>query len=240
LIYLENFEFEYDPFPYGVGANVFSANDYERLACSYPSMELFKFMQYHGDKWSLSEVNNPKFYFEFIEKNDAWRKLYGDIKDESFMVKTLEMLKENYIDLGIDEKSFGKKNLVDLIKRTKKIKTRFEFSMMSAEGGNILPHTDSPQKIITFVFSMPLEHEWNDEWGGGTDILRPLDIKRNFNYLNNYLNFDEVNTLTTTPYKPNQGMIFIKTFNSLHSVRPMTGPKSVMRKTLTLNIEMVG
>lgn len=240
MICLENFEFEYDPFPYGIGVNMFSDSDYKKLSSSYPPIELFKFMQYHGDKWSLSELNNPQLYFEFIKKNDVWRRLYSDVKDRCFVAKTLELLKENYIDLGIDEKNLSNTNLVDLIKRTKKIKTRFEFSMMSAEGGHILPHTDSPQKIITFVFSMPLEHEWNDGWGGGTDILRPINMRQNFNYMNKYLAFDEVCQLKAIPYKPNQGMIFIKTFNSLHGVSAMAGPKSIMRKTLTLNIEMVG
>jgi hypothetical protein len=44
--------------------------------------------------------------------------------------------------------------------------------------------------------------------------------------------------LETYPFQPNQAVMFVKTFNSWHSVRPMTGTGSkAMRKTLTINIE---
>jgi hypothetical protein len=44
--------------------------------------------------------------------------------------------------------------------------------------------------------------------------------------------------LHTYPFQPNQVIVFVKTFNSWHSVRPMTGTGSKhLRKTLTINIE---
>ena len=43
--------------------------------------------------------------------------------------------------------------------------------------------------------------------------------------------------LRTVPFLPNQAMLFIKTFNSLHGVQPMKGPETRLRRTLTLNIE---
>jgi hypothetical protein len=44
--------------------------------------------------------------------------------------------------------------------------------------------------------------------------------------------------LDTFEFTPNQVVVFVKTFNSWHSVRPMTGAGSpLMRKTLTINIE---
>ena len=40
------------------------------------------------------------------------------------------------------------------------------------------------------------------------------------------------------PFEPNQAVIFVKTYNSWHSVRPMQGAGSkAMRRTLTINIE---
>jgi hypothetical protein len=122
-------------------------------------------------------------------------------------------------------------------RKSSNLKARFEFSMMSAAGGHIHPHTDSPQKHITLVVSMVRPGEWDQAWGGGTDRMRPLDPSNNFNFLNRYLEFDQVETIGTMPYEPNQCVIFIKTFNSLHAVKPMSGPKAVMRRTLTINIE---
>jgi len=68
--------------------------------------------------------------------------------------------------------------------------------------------------------------------------VRPADSRRNYNWLNDNVPFEEVETLGSYEFAPNQCVVFIKTFNSLHCVRPMTGSgNSSMRKTLTINIE---
>jgi hypothetical protein len=91
------------------------------------------------------------------------------------------------------------------------------------------------------VMSMAREDEWNSAYGGATEVLRPKDIRRNYNFMNQQMEFDEVETLRVFEYQPNQCVVFIKTFNSLHGVRPMTGRGSnLMRKTLTVNIERLG
>jgi hypothetical protein len=44
--------------------------------------------------------------------------------------------------------------------------------------------------------------------------------------------------LDTYEFGPNQLILFVKTFNSWHSVRPMKGKGSKqLRRTLTINIE---
>ena len=44
--------------------------------------------------------------------------------------------------------------------------------------------------------------------------------------------------LHTYEFRPNQAVVFVKTFNSWHSVRPMSAHGSkLLRKTLTINIE---
>jgi hypothetical protein len=56
--------------------------------------------------------------------------------------------------------------------------------------------------------------------------------------MNRLADFDEMEVLDTFEFTPNQGVIFVKTFNSWHSVRPMTGHGSdALRRTLTVNIE---
>jgi hypothetical protein len=50
--------------------------------------------------------------------------------------------------------------------------------------------------------------------------------------------FGEMEVIDTFDFTPNQAVIFVKTFNSWHSVRPMQGNGSgAMRRTLTINIE---
>ncbi len=234
-------QFEYEPFPIGLIRGIFEPSLYERLVDTFPPIEIFRFMQNHGDKWSLSELNNRDHYYQFLRTNDDWRRVYDEVKGSDFIPQVLESLARSKIELGLTPSAHGRvlrklRNLI-LGRKSGGLRARFEFSMMSAAGGNILPHTDSPQKHITLVLSFVRPGEWDQAWGGGTDRLRPLDPSDNFNFLNRYLRFDQVETLGTMAYEPNQCVIFIKTFNSLHDVKPMTGPKEVMRRTLTLNIE---
>jgi len=222
-------------------SQVFEPSLYEHLVETFPPIEIFRFMQTHGDKWSLSELNHPDHYHRFLRANDDWRRVYDQVKSNSFIAQVLHVLAQSKIELGLNHGSHTStlRRLRDkLLHRTShNLKARFEFSMMSAAGGHILPHTDSPQKHITLVLSMTRPGEWNPAWGGGTDRMRPLDPSNNFNFVNRYLGFDQVETIGTMPYNPNQCVIFIKTFNSLHAVKPMRGPATAMRRTLTINIE---
>jgi hypothetical protein len=82
------------------------------------------------------------------------------------------------------------------------------------------------------------EGEWNPAFGGGTDVNRPKDVRLAYNELNRQARFEDMEVLDTFEFTPNQGVVFVKTFNSWHSVRPMTGNGSdAMRRTLTINIE---
>ena len=118
-------------------------------------------------------------------------------------------------------------------------RSRFEFSMLPAHGGCVLPHTDGIWKLVTLVVSVVREGEWREEYGGGIDVNVPRDIRRNYNWMNEQLSFDEVEVLDTFAYLPNQAVVFVKTFNSLHSVRPMRAEEEgLMRRTLTINIEV--
>jgi hypothetical protein len=243
LMDLRRAQFEYEPYPIGIIRNVFDSSLYRRLVESFPAVELFRFMQTHGDKWSLSELNNRDNYHQFLRSNSDWRRVYDEVKSSDFIARILGILIQSKIDLGLIPAAGS--NAIRMLRNKVLgrglggLRARFEFSMMSAAGGHILPHTDSPQKKITLVMSMVQPGEWDQNWGGGTDRMRPLDPSENFNFLNRYLRFDQVETIGSMAYEPNQCVIFIKTFNSLHGVRPMQGPREIMRRTLTVNIESV-
>ena len=242
--------FIYEPYPIGVAPEILESDFYQRLVDSFPPQELFDFMPLHGNKYSLSELNNPNAYHQYVRSNEPWREFHRWIKRREFPSEILAMLCQHNIDLDVptvdgNGASAEPSVLAKLTRRRQApprsgLGARFEFSMLPAEGGFIKPHTDSPQKIITLVIAILPPGEWNPSFGGGTEVLRPRDIKNNYNYKNRYLEFDEVETLATFDYKPNNCVIFIKTFNSLHGVRPMkaTDPK-LMRKTLTINIESI-
>ena len=110
--------------------------------------------------------------------------------------------------------------------------------MLPVDGGHVLPHTDSPGKIVTLIVSILEDDEWDPAFGGGTDLNRHKDPERSFNRLNRQGRFEDMEVIDTFDFQPNQAVMFVRTFNSWHSVRPMTGTgSSAMRRTLTINIE---
>lgn len=258
MLRLENTEFIYEPYPVGLAKGVFEDNYYQSLVKTFPPKDNFVFMEYLGNKYSLSELNNADIYHKYIISCQPWHDFYKWVKSKNFINYIFKVLENNNVDLGIHNYSVGKvqgksatfKDIFrqfsfDLAKESSlskpKLSARFEFSMLPANGGYIKPHTDAPGKIITLVIPMVNEGDWSHSWGGGTEIMRPKDVTKSFNLLNKQLEFNEVQTVETFDFSPNQCLIFVKTFNSLHAVRPMKGDNSsFMRSTLTINIETKG
>lgn len=239
-------QFEYEPYPVCYIPNFLSEADYKALSESYPPLEMFKHKPLLGDKYSLAEFkNNEQFYHTFLKANPCWRDFYEKIKTKAFIEEVLSFLRDRHIDLGIRRFWYCKKlaqkrrSWFTRIVNKRVLRSRFEFAIMPANGGHILPHTDDKRKFITMVFSFIKPGEWNPSWGGGTDVLKPKDRARTYNQVNYQLPFDQVEVVKTFPFNPNQCVLFIKTYNSWHSVQPMTGPATGLRKTVTLNIEDV-
>lgn len=244
----DDLSFKYDPFPIGLAKPLMDDATYRRLVENYPPIERFQFMPKLGNKYALSERFNPKVYHDVIRNEPVWKDFHGWLNSTDFLNSILAALKQHNIDLGYDTSRGAYKRLRSLMKDIKqgeispkavRLKTRFEFSMLPADGGHIKPHTDSRSKVITLVVSMlDDDGEWDPAWGGGTDVNVPKDMTRVFNDLNEQGEFADMDVLDSFDFTPNQGVIFVRTFNSWHSVRPMKGfGSTAMRKTLTINVE---
>ena len=220
---LHQVDFRYEPFPMGWAADVISPGYYEQLAACWPPERLFAYKPGLGNKYSLSSVNNPEQYHAFLERSEPWQMLYRLVKSEAFIEYVLECLRNHNIDLGLT---------------ADQLNSRFEFSMLSGNGGNIVPHTDAPQKVITLVIYIVRPGEWNPAYGGGTSALKPKDVRKTYNDLNIQLGFNEVECLYTYPFVPNGCVVFIKTFNSYHAVYPIMGREDLPRRSLTINLEL--
>lgn len=249
MFHFDHAHFRYEPYPICAIPEVLDPGTYKALVESYPPIELFTTLPEVGNKYVLSEKYNGRAYRRFIASTPVWKELHDWIKSEAFIDAVDELLKRSGVDVGLKayRASFPvrwKKLLRDLFVHRRlprvhpQLYTRFEFSMLPSDGGCVIPHTDSPGKLITLVVSMVGEGEWDPSLGGGTDVNRPKDMRRSYNELNRNVAFEDVEVLHTFEFLPNQCVLFIKTFNSLHSVRPMAvpGPRR-MRRTLTINIE---
>jgi hypothetical protein len=237
----------YDPYPVGVITPVFDQSFYQELLRLFPPLELFKFLPRFGNKYSLSDKNHPQKYEAYIASKPVWRELYKYVKSDDFIFSLIDLLRDSKVDLGIRrETQTLNSRWMTILKHVKRgqlpisrapIYSRFEFSALPASGGYVVPHTDSPGKFITLVITMTDGQDWNENWGGGTDILKPKDPSDTYNYFNRQLDYQQCDVLRTVNFLPNQAMLFVKTFNSLHGVQPMSGPEGSLRRTLTINIE---
>jgi len=241
----DHLEFRYEPFPIGLAKPLIEPGLYKEMLAGYPDREWFMYLEKLGHKYSLSEHFNPKTFRKFLDANPLWNDFNRWIKSRDFTRGVIDALARRSLDIGYDPdmtvlKQWRKRltHRGRLNCSASRLISRFEFSMLPADGGNIKPHTDSPSKIITLVVSMVDEGEWDPAFGGGTDVNQAKDVRRNFNQTNDQGRFEDMDVIDTFEFTPNQAVIFIRTFNSWHSVRPMTGKGSdAMRKTLTINIE---
>lgn len=241
-------EMRFDPFPIGIAAPVFAPATYAEMLDSFPDAGLFeehRTLGKPGSKLTLSEKSNPSRYHEFVRTTPVWRAFHREIKSDAFPYAVLGVLRRHHVDLGYERVSALHRAIkvlrngsFDYLVRNPRLRARFEFSILRGDGGHLPPHTDAPSKVATLILSMARPGEWNPAHGGGTDMLKPRDVTRAFNETNETADFDEMEVVHTYPFEPNQAIVFVKTYDSWHSVAPIrAGDPNVLRRTLTINIE---
>ena len=243
---LANLALRYEPFPIGVARPIMDDASYRTYLDGYPPMELFEYIPKVGNKYCLSEKYNAPKYHEWIREHGCWREFHRWVKSPDFVFLVLDELARRSVDLG-----FKRRSTAQMVQRRvrsllsgrwwqgeDRLSARFEFSMLPADGGSVTPHTDNPDKIITMVVSMARPGEWDPAYGGGTEVNRHRRPELSFNRMNGKAEFEDMELLDVYEFEPNQCVLFVKTFNSWHCVRPMQGKGSnAMRRSLTINIE---
>jgi hypothetical protein len=82
------------------------------------------------------------------------------------------------------------------------------------------PHTDSPRKVITFLFYLPKDRS---QIHLGTSIYVPRDPQFRCQGGPHYPK-EHFERITTMPFTPNSLFCFFKTDNSFHGVEPVSDP----------------
>jgi hypothetical protein len=82
------------------------------------------------------------------------------------------------------------------------------------------PHTDTPRKVITFLFYLPKDRS---QIHLGTSIYVPKNPQ--FRCVGGpHHKFDDFDRMATMPFSPNSLFCFFKTDHSFHGVEPVTDP----------------
>lgn len=248
-----NFNIEYYPFPVVQITDFIHKNYINELTQNFPDIELFKFIKDNkfGNKYSLCETINRKNYLNFIKQNKIWKEFFLYINSIEFQRNIFDKLNEKNINLNsivpltIKQKAkYEANNFLFILSKfflknkillgAPKLKTSLEFQIMSADGNYLLPHTDSKKKMLTFCLNLT-NSNWKKEYGGGFSSFLPKDISKYYNYNDEFLQFEECDTVKDFDFEYNQANLFIKTFNSLHGVKAMKGPKTALRKSINFS-----
>lgn len=240
---LDHLHFRYEPYPVGLAKPLFDDATYRDLLSNFPPADLFNRRKL-GHKYALSEGINRKAYFQFLRQNPVWRDFNRWVRSDAFITHLLDTLAQHKLELPYVQRPRMQRyfrqvaySLAGKLDHRCSLRSRFEFSMLPADGGEVVPHTDSPGKAVTLVVSMADDDDWDAAFGGGTDVNRPKSDALKFNLMNNKADFEQMEVVDSYPYQPNQAVVFLRTYNSWHSVRPMTGSGSaLMRRTLTINV----
>lgn len=202
-----------DPYRIGLAKTVLDEDTYKAMVDTFPDETIMGNMGVGYSKFALSERVLPTQYANFVKEHPVWHEFHRYIKKTGFLAMIAKLTS---LEVGF-------------------YRTRWEFSSMPAVGGKIDPHTDIASKVVTLIVPMVRPGEWDQSWGGGTDVLKPLDPDEVLvDYKAPLSKFEKV---ATCEFEPNQACVFIKSAKSWHSVGPIAGPEGKWRRSLTINVE---
>ena len=241
MINLNNQKIFYDPYPHALFTDVFDDKFYKDLCSEFPENENFD--KFDIDKQNL--VKQKKFvlndknrsFKNILNKRKNLNLLYNYLISQKFKIEIMRSLEKKNIFFPPHEKN--ESFFLKIKKKIKNIKNfGFELSMISSDGGFIKPHTDGPDKLISFVIPIVDDDNFLKIENSGTKILIPTDEKFKYNYINKTVPFEVTETVREIPFSKNQIFLFLKTHNSLHSVGPMKmiDEKVKMRKSINFFI----
>ena len=110
----------------------------------------------------------------------------------------------------------------------------FKLSSMG-RGEWVQPHTDNPQKILSILLYFP-DDDWQESYGGGTDVYEPKRALLKRNWHNIEAPFEWMRHRHTFSFAPNRLVFLLKTANSWHGVSPVICPPGMRRRTLLVTI----
>ncbi len=100
------------------------------------------------------------------------------------------------------------------------------------QGCSVSPHCDAARKIATHLFYFNSE-EWDPAWGGQTLVLD--DSERRFR-THSAPSFDQLRVTASSEPCGNNSLLFQRTPNSWHGVRPLNCPPGTMRRLFKVTV----
>lgn len=195
-----------NPFPIAVLDDLFEEQDYLELQRTFPVGREKPFIYDAFEKNNFNESHED--FMPFIRSSPIWQKCGNLMRGAGPLIGKL-------FDMNFSPK-----------------RVKFEFSMLK-NGGGLKPHPDSKSKTFTMVFYCP-RNDWDPAWGGNFEAVSSL-IDPDGDWSGKYAEWNQVETVLSPTFKHNRAVVFMRTNNSLHGVRPISCPENAVRTTCTIN-----
>jgi hypothetical protein len=180
-----------------------------------------------------------------LKKDKFWKKIFNKFSSNYFLKELVDFVEldtkssESFIVASVNPLL----NLFNRIRGKNLIDIRFQFSLMPS-GSFIVPHTDSPDKLITLCIYIPnLDQEGSEKLG--TNFYSANSDKSTFlNWENNHLAINSVeykqfmndhSILFRPIFSSKEVSGFIKSDKSWHGVDAVNLPVGHFRKSLNVN-----
>ena len=179
--------------------------------------------------YQLMKGNNLKFQIHSHAKNDS-NNIFDKIINEKIILRDFYTY--------IQTKAFYDKisQFFPILHNARIKHTNLEFSYLPANGGYILPHTDTEKKLVTIVIYFPFD--WNNEWGGQfcAHSHSDKDID-DFTHLGmGNIEYKDLTDIYCAEFIDNRAVVMQRSNKSIHSVKKIKGPEGTFRTSLTMNI----
>lgn len=230
----------YDPFCLFQVADYLPSDTYQALLESFPDQKWFV-EQIEGDKHRLNSAYSPEVFQNFCRTHPLWREFFDFLGCGAFLNDLSALVRRGLFKsrglVGLRHWCDGTKaGLLGAIVN-QPVKMTFEFSRLE-RGSFVPPHTDDPKKLVSLMLYFP-DPKWLEKYGGGTDFYRPKSPAIENNWDNRRVAFEDLISFESAPFAPNRLVVFLKSRNSYHAVRPITCPEGMARTSLNINVNCV-
>lgn len=220
-----------DPFPYLVVDNIFPADYYQQILDNFPGMDAVRPLSESGRvrkgtyEERLTVLFNPEDFSRISPaQNIFWSEFSNWLYSESFLSAVIFKFRETL-----------ESRISNIMATEGEIKVRGDALLVNDQTNyEIGPHTDSPHRLVTFLFYMPESDKDRDL---GTSIYLPK--KEGFTCWGGpHYPRDQFDLVDTVDFLPNRLLMFPKTEKTFHGVEPVLR-EGVNRKLLINNIRIL-
>jgi hypothetical protein len=235
LLSERKFNVSTDPFVYGFVDDFLPTPLYERMESDFPAPDEIPGLQRQGNGKQYRKYWSGEPTGALAKLPEVWRDWIEFLFSDRFLDDCGQWSREF---LTTYRKPASNSGLLKLLGdrpglRHWEVELDCEFSMLPREA-LLLPHTDSTDKVLTFVLYFP-QHDWRDEWGGGTQVYRPLEDRYNTNWSNSRVPRSRTDLVFDSEFRPNRLFFFAKSANSWHGVKPIECPEAVLRRSFNFD-----